>query len=142
MKIEHLYVDFFKVPHDHLENMEHLLAALNPIEEVWIEKGNNPWVVTSGYRTMVEHVRIYTEKNAKRKKEKMKPVPIPMRSQHLKGNAVDIDDPKQDLKFFIAENLELFEEAGIYFEVFSHSNGYVHMQRVPPTSGKRFFIPF
>lgn len=142
MRIEELTSDLAMVPSDHKKNLEMLLAVLNPIEGYYIDLGGEPWIPTSGYRFIGEHVRIYHEKNLKRKQEKKKLLAIPMNSQHLKGNAVDIYDPKQEIKFFIAKNLELFEDADIYFEAFSHSQDYVHMQRVAPRSGNRFFLPY
>jgi hypothetical protein len=141
MKIDALCSDLVLVPKEARANLDLLLAALNPIEREYIKLGHQPWVVTSGFRTMEEHAEIYRKKNEKRKREKLKLIPVPLFSQHLKGNAVDIYDPNQDVKLFVAQNLHLFEEAGIYFEAFETTRNWVHMQRVAPRSGKRFFIP-
>lgn len=142
MRIEDFCWDLSMLPRDHRVNLEALVAALNPIEEFWIQQGNEPWRVTSGYRFMSDHVRIYKKKNEQRKKEKKKLLAIPLGSQHLRGNAVDILDTNDHLKTFISTHLELFEEKNLYFEDFKYTKGYVHIQSVPPKSGVRFFKPF
>jgi hypothetical protein len=142
VKLDDLCSDLVMLPNEHRKNLESLLDALNPIEDFWIDLGNPPWKCNSGYRFLSEHLRVYKQLNEDRKKLKKKPLAIPMRSNHLTGNAVDIADPDQHLKFFIAEHLELFEDQDIYFEAFAYTPGWVHMQRVQPKSKNRFFIPF
>lgn len=123
-------------------NLERLIDALNPIEKLYIRNGGESWHVTSGFRFMTDHVRIYKKINEERKKEKKKLLAIPLGSQHLRGNAVDILDSKQDIKAFVAAHLDLFEEAGIYFESFKKTPSWIHMQRIAPKSGNRFFEPY
>ena len=142
MRLEDYCSNITLMSYEHRENAERLLAVLNPIEDFYIEQGGKPWVITSGYRFTSDHVRIYAEINAKRKAQKKKPLPVPMNSNHLKGNAVDISDPKQDLKIFVADHLHLFEEAELYFEAFQYTSSWLHIQRVPPKSGKRFYVPY
>lgn len=142
MKIEELCSDLVMLPEDHKESLEKLIAVLNPIEDEWVQLGNEPWKITSGYRFLKDHVEIYNKINETRKKLQKKPLPTPMRSNHLTGNAVDIFDPKQDLKFFVSEYLHLFEAAGVYMESFKWTPTWVHMQRIAPPSQNRFFSPF
>jgi hypothetical protein len=142
MRLEEMCSDLVMIPRQDLARLTLLKETLDPIEKVWMDLGHTSWVVTNGYRFMKEHVAIYNRINAQRKKEKKKLLAIPLGSQHLKGNAVDIYDPRQDLKLFIAQYLHLFEEAGIYFEAFNYCPSWVHMQQVPPKSLNRFFQPY
>jgi hypothetical protein len=142
MKLEDLCSDLVMIPAEAKVNLLRLLEVLNPIEQVYIAEYKEPWKVTSGYRSPADHVRVYSQINARRKLEKKKPLAIPLGSQHLKGNAVDVSDPKQNLKIFVSDHLHLFEEAGIYFEAFQYTKDWVHMQDAPPKSGNRFYIPY
>lgn len=91
--------------------------------------------VTSGYRSMQDHLRIYRSKGITEERK------IPMQSRHLIGQAVDLADSSGALKKWVKENEKLMEAAGLYFEDFAHTPTWVHVQSVPPKSGKRFFIP-
>lgn len=142
MKLEDLCSDLVMLPKEHRSNGEALLAVLNPIEEAFIQKFGRPWKSTSGYRYWPEHVEIYRKMNEERKKEKLPPLVVPLKSNHLIFKAVDIYDPNQDVKFFVAEQLHLFEEGNIYFEAFKYTKDWVHMQNVAPRSRNRFFVPF
>ena len=66
-------------------------------------------------------------------------------SKHLSGDAVDIrDTPKRDLAVWCALNAKALGAAGLWCERFEWTGGpspWVHFQRLPPTSNKRFFIP-
>lgn len=127
---------------NHVDNSEHeanLLILLNKINVIRTKYGK-PMTVTSGYRTMEDHLRIYRE-IAKNKGNQFNPSNVPMKSKHLSGQAVDIYDPKGELKKWIMNNLDLCEELGFYFEDFNHTPNWIHFQTVPPKSGKRFFIP-
>ena len=91
--------------------------------------------VTSGYRSMEDHLRIYRKKGITDKAK------IPMKSKHLFGQAVDIADSDGKLKEFLKKNVSLLEENGLWCEDFDHTKTWVHFQIVAPASGKRFFIP-
>lgn len=89
-------------------------------------------IVTSGYRSMEDQKRIYAKKGISN---------YPKRSKHLYCQACDFYDPDGHLKHFIVNNLRLMEEIGLWFEDFFYTENWVHVQIVPPNSGKRFFIP-
>jgi uncharacterized protein YcbK (DUF882 family) len=113
------------------ENLLILLQRINVIREAY----GKPMTITSGLRSMADHLRIYAEKGITDKNK------IPMKSKHLYGQAVDISDPKKKLQKWILENLSVVEEAGLWMEDFSATPNWVHFQTVPPASGKRFFKP-
>lgn len=112
-------------------NLAVLLERVNKVRAAY----GKPMTVTSGLRTMQDHLRIYREKGITDQSK------IPMRSRHLFGQAVDISDPKQELQRWILKNEKLMEEIGLWMEDFSATKNWVHMQIVPPASGQRFFKP-
>lgn len=112
-------------------NLLKLLEKANLLRKAY----NRPLTVSSGFRTMKDHLRIYKEKGITDEKK------IPMKSLHLSGEAVDFADPKQELQKFINDNVKLMEEIGLWFEAFSHTKNWVHCQIRSPKSGNRFFIP-
>jgi uncharacterized protein YcbK (DUF882 family) len=120
------------IPEVHVKALNGLLEAVNRLRTAY----GKAMLVSSGYRSMVEHLRIYNDKGIVDIKN------IPMKSAHLSGEAVDFSDPDNRLKNFINsctnEQLEVF---GLYFEDFKHTSNWVHCQIRKPASGKRFFIP-
>lgn len=94
-----------------------------------------PMTVTSGLRTMADHLRIYAQKGITDKTK------IPMKSLHLKGAAVDISDPKQELQKWCKDNEALLEQVGLWMEAFSATPNWCHFQILPPGSGRRWFNP-
>lgn len=119
------------IPHNHQVNIDELLKRINIIRA----KYGQPMIVSSGYRTMNDHIRIYSQKGI------TDPKKIPLKSRHLSGEAIDIRDPEGKLQAWILANIQVLEEAGLWCEDFAHTSGWVHFQTVPPASGKRFFIP-
>ena len=94
--------------------------------------------VTSGFRTLVEHFRIYSTIAFK------KGVPfnrhaVPTKSNHLYGKAVDLLDTDGSLYTFAFDNQPLLESIGLWCE--RGTKGWLHCQTVPPLSGSRFFYP-
>lgn len=90
--------------------------------------------VTSGLRTMEDHLRIYREKGI------TDPAKIPMKSKHLIGAAVDIYDPGLEITKWLKEDesakliaAELWCEEG--------NKNWVHFQIYSPASGHRWFYP-
>lgn len=111
-------------------NLKILLDRVNKIRALW-GKG---MTVTSGLRTMEDHLRIYREKGI------TDPKKIPMQSRHLYGMAVDIFDPKLELTAWLKQNnsqrladVQLWCEEG--------NANWVHFQILPPKSGNRWFLP-
>ena len=120
------------VPFAAQQNIQELLKRVNKVAVAW----GNPMRVTSGYRTMEEHFRIYSTIAFKRG------VPfdrnmVPTKSNHLYGKAVDILDKDGALYVWLHDNPQILIDAGLYCE--SNTAGWVHFQSVPPASGARWF---
>lgn len=124
-------VELGDLPEDHRANLAILLERINKIRSAY----GKPMTVTSGYRSMEDHLRIYREKGVTDQSK------IPMKSRHLSGRAVDIGDGDKKLKEWILDNVALLESVGLWCEDFSTTDNWVHFQTVPPGSGKRFFMP-
>ncbi len=63
------------------------------------------------------------------------------KSNHKKGLAVDLYDPKKEIGAWCLANKSILAEFDVYIEHPDYTNGWCHMQVVPPASGKRVFIP-
>lgn len=90
----------------------------------------NSDLVTSGLRSMADHIRIYAQKGIPKDK-------VPMKSKHLIGAAVDISDPNGDLYRWCDKNQATLKWAGLYME--ADTKGWVHLQWLAPASGKTKF---
>jgi uncharacterized protein YcbK (DUF882 family) len=123
--------DFKSIPKEHQDNLMILLERINKVRSAY----GKPMSVTSPYRSMADHLRIYKEKGITDQSK------IPMKSKHLFGQAVDISDPNQELQKWVKDNVKLMEEFQLWMEDFSATKNWVHFQLVPPKSGKRFFMP-
>lgn len=108
-----------------------LLDSLIKLREAY----DAPMVVTSGIRCVHDHKRIYAAKGITDESK------IPMGSQHLKGQAVDISDKDGKLKAWINDNVAILEQLGLYCEDFAYTSTWVHFSNIEPKSKKRFFIP-
>lgn len=120
---------FEKLPKGIQENLKITLERVNKIRTAW----NKPMIVTSGVRTIEDHLRIYKEKGITDLKK------IPMQSKHLTGQAVDIYDPKLELTAWLKQEPKRLEEAQLWCE--DGNKNWVHFQTEPPKSGKRWFLP-
>lgn len=107
---------------EQLSNLKDLINKISIIREAY----GKPMTVTSGLRSQADQARIN---------------PSASKSKHLLGAAVDISDPNGDLKDWLKSNIKLLEQTGLYCEHFDHTPTWVHLQILPPKSGKRFFIP-
>lgn len=114
-------------------NLQLLHSRINIIRSKW----GKPMMVTSGFRSLDDHKRIYMEIG---KKKGIGNVRIPMGSQHLKGAAVDIFDQDGSLMQWCRENEAVLVEAKLWCED-DPSTPRVHFQIFPPASGNRFFKP-
>jgi uncharacterized protein YcbK (DUF882 family) len=123
-------------PEDVRANLAILIAKVNKIREAY----GKPMTVTSGLRTMADHLRIYREK-AEKAGVPFDESKVPMKSQHLKGAALDISDPNQELQAWCLANVSTLEQAGLWCESFSATPNWVHFQIFAPRSGNRFFNP-
>jgi len=111
-------------------NLEILLERINKVRTAYAKSMS----VTSGLRTMEDHLRIYKAKGITDTSK------IPMKSKHLYGQAVDIADPNGLLMDWCVANEDILEKIGLWCEERDNIHR-VHFQTVPPKSGKRFFKP-
>jgi len=119
------------MPAEHQANFKILHEKINKIRDLY----GKPMTVTSGYRSKEDQIRIYAQKGITDLSK------IPMGSQHLKGAAVDIYDPKKEMQAWVLQNVKVLEEVGLWCEDFSATKNWIHFQIFPPKSGKRFFMP-
>ncbi len=143
MILTDLLKDCFYPSQEQIDNLKLTLLLVNSFEDLLGLK----FECTSGLRSIEKHCEIYRKLQAQDKANRKPPRPIPMGSQHLKGNAVDFFCPTlpiADLQgiFLSDECTDLAEEKGAWFEGFKWTPTWIHLQRVPPSSKKRFFRPF
>lgn len=123
------------LPKDHEDNLNILLEKANLFRKAY----NKSLIVSSGYRSKEDQIRIYKEKGITDISK------IPMKSKHLFGQALDFSDPNGDLKTWVNNNLELMKDIGLWFESFSVTTTWVHIQIVQYGSykpgGSLFFNP-
>lgn len=67
--------------------------------------------------------------------------PSAMGSSHLYGCAIDIADPKGELKAWLSKNKNKLVELGLWMEHPNYTKTWVHLQTIRPKSGNRLFIP-
>lgn len=124
-------VSFSSLPSEVQVNLLELCKRINTVRQIY----GKPMTVTSGLRTMAEHLAIYKAKGITDQSR------IPMKSKHLSGEAVDISDPKRELQAWCKANVAVLEAANLWCEDFSATPNWVHFQSIAPKSGKRFFMP-
>lgn len=107
-------------------NLVILLERLNKIRSAWAK----PMIITSGLRDQTKQDNLIAQGRSTAKK-----------SKHLTGQAADVSDPNGALKKWIMDNMSLMEQIGFWFEDFNSTPTWIHMQIVPPLSGKRIFLP-
>lgn len=124
---------FSELSKDIQDNLTLLLNKANEFRNLW----GKPVIITSGLRTMVDHLKIYSDKGI------TDPSKIPMKSKHLYGQAIDIADPKLEITAWFKANPAIQDQLNIYFE--EGNTNWVHMQIVPFGSykqgGTRWFKP-
>jgi len=128
-------VEFEDLEKDLQDNALELREKINKVRKAL----NKPMKVTSGYRSMEDHLRIYRELAVKRK-QKYDESKVPKQSKHLYCQAVDISDPDGSLFEWTKNNESLLEEIGLWMEE-KDDQKRVHFQTVSPKSGKRWFMP-
>lgn len=116
------------------KNLTELLEKVNKIRVLW----GKSMIVTSGLRTMEDHLRIYAQKGITDQSK------IPMKSKHLYGQAVDIYDPDLSITNWLKENdSKILVDINLWCE--EGNKNWVHFQCVPYGSwmqGKsRWFLP-
>ncbi len=123
------------VPIEYQHNLEELLKKMNLVRQAY----GKLMFITSGFRSMQDHLRIYSQLASKRGVD-FDPSKVPMGSRHLTGQACDIYDANGDLMAWCHDNESLLAEIGLWMEE-PDDQKRVHFQWVPPKSGKRFFKP-
>jgi hypothetical protein len=63
------------------------------------------------------------------------------RSNHMKGLAIDLNDPEGALDDWCMANLKVLEEIGLWLEHPGSTKGWCHIQAISPRSGNRVFYP-
>jgi len=111
------------------KNLAETLEKVNKIRLLW----DKPMTVTSGLRTIEDHLRIYKNKGI------TDPAKIPMKSRHLYGQAVDISDPDLVITAWLKDDTSILEDAELWCE--QGNKNWVHFQIVPPASKNRWFLP-
>jgi uncharacterized protein YcbK (DUF882 family) len=135
IKYEEINPNGYTLTDEQNANIQILLDKMNKVRTVYAL----PMIVTSGFRSLEDHERIYKQINEKREKEGKSPVVVPMNSKHLNGEAVDIYDPDSKLYEWCKNNDKLFEDVGLWME--ERQGNWQHFQIIPPASGARWFIP-
>ncbi len=64
-----------------------------------------------------------------------------IKSNHLICRAIDILDMDLSVWRYCLENLQLAKDIGLWFEDKRWTSSWVHLQDLPPKSGKRIYIP-
>lgn len=63
-------------------------------------------------------------------------------SKHLTARAVDVrDTPDRDLARWCLRNLDVLDDIGLWMEDPQWTPTWVHLQIVPPGSGRRVYVP-
>lgn len=62
-------------------------------------------------------------------------------SKHMTGHACDLADPKGDFGRWCLSNPDVLQRIGLWAEHPDYTDGWVHLQTIPPKSGRRFFRP-
>lgn len=122
----------FELTENQQENLKDLAERLTRLElEFRKSPGGFLFTVTSGFRNISDHYRIYRAKGI---------TAPPMGSKHLTGQAADISDPFGILMAWLKSCSEEFlEPFGLYFE--KGIVDWIHAQSAPPISKSRFFLP-
>ncbi len=103
-------------------NLDDLLEKLNAVRKLY----GFPMYINSGLRSMADQMRINS--NAPK-------------SKHLTGQAADIRDNDGTFWAWCMANMDAMKTIGFWFENKGSTPTWVHMQTVPPASGKRIFNP-
>lgn len=129
-------VEMKDLPAETQMNLMILLQRVNKVRDLY----GKPMRVTSGLRTIEDHLRIYKD-IANKKNEPFDPSKVPMKSTHLSGEACDFYDPKRELQAWCIANEKTLEKIELWMESFEDTPNWTHFQIKAPASGKRWFKP-
>lgn len=71
----------------------------------------------------------------------MKINPKSPNSKHITGDAIDLEDSDGKLKEWCVFNQDTLDLLGLWMEEPESTPSWVHVQQIPPKSGKRIFKP-
>jgi len=63
------------------------------------------------------------------------------KSKHMTCEAIDLEDKDGSLDAWCLENLDVLQEIGLWLEHPDSTDGWCHVQLIPPRSGNRVFKP-
>jgi hypothetical protein len=122
-----------KCPVEYQSDLLELLIKMNNVSDAY----GRPMIVTSGFRTLQDHIKIYAKKGITDKSK------IPLHSKHLFAQACDILDTDGTLYSWCVDNEKLLRTVGLWIE--KDTKGWVHFQIKPFASykvgGTIFFKP-
>lgn len=107
-------------------NLDDLHDKLNQLRAAY----GRPMVITSGLRSDEQQKALIAAGKSTATK-----------SKHLIGQAADIRDEDGKLAAWARQNVEILKDIELWCEDPEYTRGWLHVQTVPPKSGKRFFIP-
>lgn len=114
------------------------LGSLVPKVNELIDLYGKPLIMTSGFRSKKDQIRIYKAKGITDESK------IPMQSKHLYAAAIDLFDDSGKLKKFILDN-DILNKLDLWSEDFNSTKNWVHIQCLPYGSYKsgksRLFVP-
>jgi len=105
-----------------IKNASDLLAKVNALLSLF----GYPRGVNSGWRPKTVQMEIN---------------PRAPNSKHITGQAIDLEDRDGKLKEWCVFHQDQLERFGLYMEHPEDTPTWVHLQTVPPKSGKRIFKP-
>lgn len=107
---------------EQVRNLNTLIPKVNEL----LSRYNKSIKVNSGYRSPADQARIN---------------PKAPKSKHIECAAVDLEDRSHNFRYWVLAHLSDLIELGLYMEDPSHTPTWVHLQCIPPKSGKHIFIP-
>ena len=99
-------------------NLQKLLTVMNKVRVMY----DKAMIVTSGLRSLAHHLAIYAAKGITDQSK------IPMKSKHLFGLAVDIQDTDGKLAEWCKAHEQELLALGVYIEMLDKTPGWVHFQ--------------
>ena len=108
------------------KNLAILLSRMNELRAIW----GKPMIITSGLRSEEQQQEVIKAGKSTARA-----------SLHLAGAAADCLDKDGSLGKWCLENETVLKTIGIWCEHPSATKGWLHVQIMPPMSGKRFFLP-
>ncbi len=111
-----------KLSDEQVRNLNTLIPKINEL----LERYNRPVTMNSGYRSPEDQMRIN---------------PKAPHSKHIECAAIDIGDKDHNFRYWTLMHLNYLIELGLFMEDPSHTPTWIHLQCIPPKSGKQIFIP-